>query len=117
MSRPVTGEVYNANLEPVQGSEQGKTRPVVVFQNPDLARFTNTALCIPLTSNLKRLGLPGTCFIKQGDGGLAKDSVALAFQMRALDTSRLGTRLGRLSPATPDSLADAVLNALGVSVE
>lgn len=117
MTRPVTGEIYNANLEPVQGSEQGKTRPVVVFQNPDLARFTSTALCIPLTSNLKRLGLPGTCFIKQGDGGLPRDSVALAFQMRALDASRLGTRLGRLSPATLDSLADAVLNALGVSIE
>jgi mRNA-degrading endonuclease toxin of MazEF toxin-antitoxin module len=47
MSKVLTGEVYNADLEPVQGSEQGKTRPVFVFQNPDLARFTSTALCIP----------------------------------------------------------------------
>lgn len=117
MKAPLSGEIYNANLEPVRGSEQGKTRPVVVFQNPDLARFTSTALCIPLTSNLKRLGMPGTCFIKQGDGGLLKDSVALAFQMRALDASRLGPRIGRLSAPTLDSLADAVLNALGISVE
>ena len=90
MSNALTGEVYNANLEPVRGSEQGKLRPVVVFQNPDLARFTTTTLCIPLTSNLKRLGLPGTCLIKRGDGGLSRDSVALAFQLRALDASRLG---------------------------
>jgi mRNA interferase MazF len=117
MIRPITGEVYSANLDPVRGHEQGKTRPIVIFQNPDLARFTATALCIPLTSSLKRLGLPGTCFIKQGDGGLSKDSVALAFQMRALDASRLGQRIGRLSPATVESLADAVLNALGISVE
>lgn len=117
MKPPLSGEVYNANLEPVRGSEQGKTRPVVVFQNPDLTRFTSTALCIPLTSNLKRLGMPGTCFIKQGDGGLLKDSVALAFQMRALDASRLGPRIGRLAPATVESLADAVLNALGITVE
>lgn len=117
MRFPLSGEIYNANLEPVRGSEQGKTRPVVVFQNPDLARFTSTALCIPLTSNLKRLGMPGTCFIKQGDGGLLKDSVALAFQMRALDSSRLGPRIGRLSAPALDGLADAVLNALGIAVE
>lgn len=117
MSKALTGEVYNADLEPVQGSEQGKTRPVVVFQNPDLARFTSTALCIPLTSNLKRLGLPGTCLIKQGDGGLTRDSVALAFQLRALDAVRLGPRIGRISSSTVEALADAVLNALGISIE
>ena len=117
MSKVLTGEVYNANLEPVRGSEQGKTRPIVIFQNPDLARFTSTALCIPLTSNLKRLGLPGTCLIKQGDGGLPQDSVALAFQLRALDASRLGPRIGRISSSTVETLADAVLNALGISVE
>lgn len=117
MKSPLSGEIYNANLEPVRGSEQGKTRPVVVFQNPDLARFTSTALCIPLTSNLKRLGMPGTCFIKHGDGGLLKDSVALAFQMRALDASRLGPRIGRLSTPALDNLADAVLNALGIAIE
>jgi mRNA interferase MazF len=117
MKSPLSGEIYNANLEPVRGSEQGKTRPVVVFQNPDLAHFTSTALCIPLTSNLKRLGMPGTCFIKQGDGDLPKDSVALAFQMRALDASRLGPRIGRLSAPALDNLADAVLNALGIAVE
>lgn len=116
MKSPLSGEIYNASLEPVRGSEQGKTRPVVVFQNPDLARFTSTVICIPLTSNLKRLGIPGTCFIKQGDGGLLKDSVALAFQMRALDASRLGPRIGRLSAPALDCLADAVLNALGIAV-
>ncbi len=117
MSKVLTGEVYNANLEPVRGSEQGKARPVVVFQNPDLARFTSTALCIPLTSSLKRLGLPGTCIIRQGDGGLSHDSVALAFQMRALDSSRLGTRIGQISSSTVEALADAVMNALGIIVE
>jgi len=114
---PQGGEVYLVNLEPVQGSEQGKTRPAVVLQNPDLARFTSTVICIPLTTNLKRLGLPGTCFIKRGDGGLGHDGVALAFQMRALDVSRLVKRLGRVSAETLENLADAALNALGVVVE
>ena len=66
MSKVLTREIYNANLEPIQGSEQGKTRPIVVFQNPDLARFTSTALCIPLTSNLN--AWPARhMFVRQGD--------------------------------------------------
>ena len=56
---PATGDIYLANLNPVRGSEQGKARPVVVFQAPELARFTQTFLCIPFTSNLRRAGIPG----------------------------------------------------------
>lgn len=117
MKKIRTGDIYMANMEPVRGSEQGKKRPVIVFQNPSLAQFTSTVLCIPLTSNMKRIGLPGTCFIKQGDGGLPQDSIALAFQMRALDSSRLGKRIGQVSSATIEALADAVINALGIIVE
>lgn len=54
MTKVYSDEVYRARLEPVEGSEQGKTRPVVVLQNPDLGRFTSTAMCIPLTTNLNR---------------------------------------------------------------
>lgn len=117
MRRVRSGEVYRARLNPVEGSEQGKTRPVIVLQNPDLARFTSTALCIPLTTNTKRLGLPGTCLIPKGEAGLGEDGVALAFQMRALDVLRLGRRYGKVSTATLEAVADAALNALGVVVE
>ena len=79
-----SGEVYRARLEPVEGSEQGKTRPVIVLQNPDLGRFTSTALCIPLTTNLARLGLPGTCVIPKGEGGLDQESVALALDRKSV---------------------------------
>lgn len=117
MGKPAAGEVYAADLEPIRGSEQGKTRPVVVFQNPNLSRFTSTVLCIPLTTNLGRLGLPGTCLIKQDDGGLPQDSAALAFQVRALDGLRLGRRYGKVSTETLNDLADALLNAFGIIVE
>jgi mRNA interferase MazF len=116
MKRVLTGEIYAADLEPVRGSEQAGGRPVVVFQNPSLAHFTSTALCIPLTSNMKRLGLPGNCAIQRGEGGLLQDSVALAFQMRALDVSRLAKHIGRVSSDTIRDLGEAVLNALGIDI-
>lgn len=111
---PQTGEIYLADLEPVRGSEQGLKRPVLIFQNPDLSRFTSTRLAIPLTSNLARLGFPGTCSIRKGEGGLPQESVALAFQMRAVDRVRLGKLYGRVSAATLEAVADAVLNAVGI---
>lgn len=113
--RPQTGEVYLADLDPVRGSEQGMKWPVLIFQNPNLARFTSTRLAIPLTSNLVRLGWPGTCSIRKGEGGLPQESVALAFQMRAVDGVRLGKLYGRVSPATIEAVADAILQAVGIS--
>lgn len=115
--RPKTGDVFLANLELVKGSEQGGERPVIVFQNPDLNKFTSTFICIPLTTNLSRMGLPGTCFIKKGDGGLPQDSIALCFQLKAIDKSRLTKRYGALRPATLNALAEAVLSAMGIDLK
>ncbi len=114
---PKTGDVFLANLDPVKGSEQGKERPVIIFQNPDLRRFTSTFICIPLTTNLSRVSLPGTCFIKKGTGGLNQDSVALCFQLRAIDKSRLIRKYGSLDPATLDALTNAILSAIGIDFE
>src|SRR5271169_6426789 len=111
--RPKTGDIFVADLEPVKGSEQGKKRPVIVFQNPDLNAFTSTVICIPLTSNITRRGIPGTCFIKKGVGGLPKDSIALCFQLRAIDKTRLGKRYGIIGETDRQNLADGILSALG----
>lgn len=115
--RPKTGDIFLADLEPVKGSEQGRERPVIVFQNPDLGRFTTTVICIPLTTNLSRRGLLGTCFIKKGDGGLSQDSIALCFQLRAIDKSRLTKKYGALSHRTLNAVAEAVLSAMGIELE
>lgn len=111
---PQTGEIYLADLDPIRGSEQGFRRPVLVFQSPDLSRFTSTYLAIPLTTNLRTLGWPGTCSIRKGEGGLPRESVALAFQMRAVDKVRFEKRYGRVSASTLDAVAEAVLKAVGI---
>lgn len=115
--QPRTGDIFLADLNPVKGSEQGRERPVIVFQNPDLSRFTSTLICIPLTTNLSRKALPGTCFIKKGDGGILHDSVALCFQLRAIDKSRLTKKYGTLTPLTLNALSGAVLSAMGIDLE
>ena len=91
------GEVYLADLNPVVGSEQAGTRPVVIVQNSVLNRVTRTVVIIPFTSNLRRADLPSGLLIPKNEGGLSQDSVALCHQIRVLDKSRLAARLGKLS--------------------
>lgn len=102
------GDVYLANLDPVVGSEQAGTRPVVVVQNSLLNRVTRTIVIVPFTTNLKRAELPSAVLISKGDGGLNQDSVALCHQVRVLDKSRLGNHLGKLSEDSLAKIADTL---------
>lgn len=110
------GEVRLADLNPTQGSEQSGMRPIIVFQNNLISRFSTTAIAIPLTTNLRRASLPTCMLIRQSEGGLAQDSVALCHQMRVLDKTRLQRKLGELRPETLAFLEDVVLLTLGYSV-
>lgn len=107
------GEVWLANLNPTQGSEQAGTRPVIIFQNDLVSQFSTTTIAIPLTTNLRRAALPICLLIQQGDGGLRQDSVALCFQLRVLDKTRLSKKLGQLSAETLTQLEEVVLLTLG----
>lgn len=93
------GEIWTAELDPTQGSEQAGRRPVLVLQNDAINRFTTTVIAIPLTMNLCRAALPSRMQVAQCDGGLTSDSAILCHPMRALDKSRLKQRLGILSDA------------------
>jgi len=107
------GEVWLANLNSTQGSEQAGIRPVIIFQNNLVSQFSTTTIAIPLTTNQRRAALPICLPIEQGDGGLSQDSVALCFQMRVLDKIRLIRKLGQLNPATISQLEEVVLLTLG----
>jgi mRNA interferase MazF len=107
------GEVWLADLNPTRGSEQGGTRPVIIFQNDIVSQFSTTVITIPLTTNLRRASLPTCLLIPSGEGGLAQDSVALCYQLRVLDRTRLQRKLGELMPETLTNLEGIVLLTLG----
>ncbi len=107
------GEVWLANLNPAQGSEQAGIRPIIIFQNDIVSQFSTTTIAIPLTTNQRRASLPICMLIRQGDGGLSQDSVALCFQIRVLDKTRLIQRLGLLRTEIIAQLEDVVLITLG----
>jgi mRNA interferase MazF len=110
------GEIWLAKLDPTQGSEQAGTRPIIIFQDNTLSKFTTTIITIPLTTNLRRAALPTCLMIPQGQGDLNQDSVALCHQIRVLDKTRLIKKLGKLESKNIASLENILLFTLGYKI-
>lgn len=109
------GEIWWANLNPGSGTEPGKVRPVLIFQNEALleARHPSTVV-IPLTTNIVDDAEPLRIRIP-GQGLLEKDSDLLIDQIRAIDNQRLVK--GPLLHLDEDSIRQtekAVIEVLGV---
>lgn len=111
---PIRGEVWLADLNPTKGSEQAGIRPVIVFQNNVISKFSATILAVPLTTNLRRASLPTSIQISKGEAGLHDNSVALCHQLRVLDKSRLTKRLGMLPAETLTALEACIVFTLGI---
>ncbi|MBY0507787.1 MAG: type II toxin-antitoxin system PemK/MazF family toxin [Bryobacteraceae bacterium] len=85
MQRSALEEVWWANLGAYRLWEQTGRRPVVIWQSQTLTRVLQSVLVVPLTTNLDRARLAGTALIHASSvDGPPEDSVALAFQMRAI---------------------------------
>ena len=52
------GEIYYAKLNPVEGSEQGKTRPVLILQNDVGNHYSSTTIVAAITGQRKRHCFP-----------------------------------------------------------
>jgi mRNA interferase MazF len=91
------GDVCWADLPAPAGSGPGFRRPVVVVQS-DLFNRSRiaTAVCVPLTSNLRLADAPGNVLLEAGVASLPKDCVANVSQIVAVDRQLLTAVLGRL---------------------
>ncbi len=110
------GDVVLVRLDPVLGSEQGKTRPCLVVQNDVGNQFASTTIVAAITSNTGR-PYPFTVSLNQGEGNLPKDSLVLCNQIRTISKShRIAKNLGRLGPKRMRQVDDALKVSLGLSV-
>jgi len=88
-------DIWLANLNPSKGTEPGKTRPVVVVQTDLLNNTHLSTLICPLTTNIQA-HLEYLC-VHLLKGQLDDASDVLVDQIRAIDNSRLISKLGRLT--------------------
>lgn len=113
MPAPRRGDVFDARLDPVEGSEQAGTRPVVVVSRDALNAVVPRVIVVPCTTHHPdRRVYPSQALLAAPDGGLTNDSLALGDQVRTLAVQRLVRRRGALSAAAVGRIDRALLIAL-----
>jgi mRNA interferase MazF len=101
-------DIWLAGLDPVIGSEQGKTRPVLVISRSELNSILPVVTVLPLTSRKPgRRIYPNEALLPANVNYI--DSIVLTYQIRTLDKRRLIKPLGTVND---DHLREAVLAAL-----
>jgi mRNA interferase MazF len=89
------GDIHWVELPNVGGREQSGRRPSIIMQDDGFAANLPTTIVIPLSSAIAALRFPGTAQVKANDdSGLRTDSVALVFQIRAIDRGRIKESIG-----------------------
>ncbi|MDV6348191.1 type II toxin-antitoxin system PemK/MazF family toxin [Nitrosomonas sp. Is35] len=86
-------QVWLVQLDPTQGSEINKTRPCVVI-SPDELSALSTMLMAPMTSRGFEFPCRVACSFKKKQGLILLD------QIRAVDKTRLVSKLGVIDEAT-----------------
>lgn len=109
------GDLFSVSLDPVRGSEQGGTRPVLVIQNDIGNRYASTVIVAPLTTKIFPKPYPTNVHLLQGAGGLRADSTVLLSQIRTIDRRRLGRKIGHLTPEAMLLVSEAVKVSLALT--
>lgn len=106
------GDIFYADLNPVVGSEQGGTRPVLVIQNDIGNQYSPTTIVAAITSQLEKAKLPTHVELNREACGLERNSVALLEQIRTIDKQRLKQKVSSLD----EELMSKVDEALQISL-
>jgi mRNA-degrading endonuclease toxin of MazEF toxin-antitoxin module len=110
------GEVWWAELVPRSGSEQRGRRPVVVMSHDAFNRAVGwrSIIVVPLSTSPRQAGRgPTVVLVPRGNGGLAKESVALCHQVTTLDRAKLTKHVGTL----PTQIVRAVAEGLKAAMD
>jgi mRNA interferase MazF len=111
----VRGTVLEVNLDPVVGHETGKTRPCVVIQN-DIGNAKSPVTIVAVITGAEHVPklYPVNVLVRQGEGGLTKDSVILCNQLKTVDELRFVRICGVLTDATMEKVDEALKISLAL---
>ena len=108
------GDIYYANLNPVIGSEQGGTRPVLIISNDTGNKYSPTVIIAAITSRVRtKKKLPTHLYLGQIEG-LPANSIVLFEQLRTIDKKRLREHIGMLDSQQILTADNALLISLGL---
>jgi mRNA interferase MazF len=109
---PLRGEVWQADLDPIVGHEQGGTRPVIIVSADPLNQGpSQLVFVVPVTRTY--CGIPFHVEIVPPEGGLRHRSFALCEMIRSISTDRVQFRIGEVDQSTMAQIGDRLRILLG----
>ncbi len=114
MGFPKRGEIWLVSLEPVIGSEIGKTRPALVISNDQNNQFADTVTVLPITSKTEKT-YPFETFLPKEECRMPVDSKVKSNQIRTIDKRRLVKLLSSISQNKLKQVEQSLLIHLGLS--
>lgn len=90
------GEIWNAILDPIEGSEQAGFRPVVIISGNLLNDHARLVICCPLTTKVKNYH-GNVVLAPDAKNGLKQASEILTFHVCSLSRDRLKKQVGKIS--------------------
>lgn len=98
------GDIYWLQLHDPNVSEPAIPHPYVVIQDNDLNHSRSATVVCALTSNLKRVSLPGNVLLEAGEANLPRQSVVEVAKVATVEKTQLGAYIGTLSARRIDQI-------------
>ncbi|NGX60353.1 MAG: Endoribonuclease EndoA [Chlamydiae bacterium] len=107
---PKKGDIYWVNLDPTIGGETKKTRPALVVSNDIGNENSKTIIVAPITSKVKNVyPFEVKVFVNEKPGKIMLN------QCRAVDKSRLTSKINSVDQRTVKSAEDAIKIVFGIN--
>jgi mRNA interferase MazF len=108
--------IWRANLDPVIGSEQGFTRPVLILSDDSINDLINTINVIPITTRKNNRQIyPNEVLLEANKYGLSDESIVLCHQIRTLDKKRFAQYFGEIADSEKQNeIIEALFFQLGI---
>ncbi|HXH98891.1 MAG TPA: type II toxin-antitoxin system PemK/MazF family toxin [Sphingobacteriaceae bacterium] len=93
-------DLWVADLNPREGTEAGKVRPVVIIQTNLLNKIHPSTIICPITTNIQLDSKILRIHLIKGNANVKNDCDIMIDQIRAIDNTRLLRKIGTLDVDT-----------------
>ena len=111
MAGILRGDVRWADLNPVQGSEQARSRPILVLSQDIFNDRSGTVIAVAITSQPQRAGFPLT--LELTTVRIPKKTWIKISQIRTMAVERIGKKIGRADPQELDKVIEGLEEIIG----